>query len=247
MSNTIIAGLAALLGYLLGSISFARVVTRIAAPGTNIEDLRVEISGTDESIPVGIAGGNAAAMLLGPRWGLSVAVLDMLKVVLPMLAFKELYPDENHLFIVATMGLVGHNWPIYYRFRGGRGFAVIFGSFLVLDWAGTLLSLLLGLAFGMLIVGSPMVAYISWLWWLVAWLAWRGTPQELYFALAVNLIFLLAVIPEMRLMLKMRRAGIYQAYIEGLYTSSPRWRGMKKMTERLWLLRPFFDRRGPKS
>lgn len=237
--NPILVGFTALLGYLLGSISFARLVTRLAAPEASIDDLRVQISGTEESVPVGIAGGNAAAMLLGPWLGLTVALLDMLKVVLPLLAVKALYPGQIYHYIVGAAGLVGHNWPVYYRFRGGRGFAVIFGTFLLLDWVGALLSLLVGLAFGMIILGSPMVAYISWLWWMVLWFVWRGTNQEVFYALAANLIFILAVIPEIRLMLRMRREGKYQAYMDGLYASSPRWRGMKKMTERVWLLRSF--------
>lgn len=234
--------IAALVGYLAGSLSFARIVTRLRGAGVDLTTLKVQLKDSAQAEDVGIVGANAASMVLGPRWGLTVALLDMLKVVLPMLVFRALYPAEYYHLVASVAGLVGHNWPVYYRFKGGRGFAVIFGSFILLDWVGALLCTLGGLAFGMIILGNTMIAYISWLWLMIPWLAWRmGTPGLIY-ALVINLIFIVATIPEMRLMLRMRRAGTYQAYIEGLYGSSPRWRGMKKMTDRLWLLRPFFQK-----
>jgi len=241
--DLLLAGLVAAFGYLLGSISFARLVTRIAAPDVKIDELRIQIAGTEESEAVGIAGGNAASMILGPKLGLTVAALDMLKVLLPMFVLRSLYPEQPYHIVLAIAGLVGHNWPVYYRLRGGRGFAVIFGSILLLDWVGALASLLLGLAFGMTVLGNPMIAYISWLWLIVPWFLWQGTPAEVFYALAVNLLFILAVIPEIRTMLRLRREGKYAAYMQGLYDSSPRWRGMQKMSKRLWLLRPFFRQR----
>jgi hypothetical protein len=47
------------------------------------------------------------------------------------------------------------------------------------------------------------------------------------------LIFLIATIPGIRTYLQFRREGNLDAYMEGMMTSSPRWRGMKKMAERL--------------
>jgi glycerol-3-phosphate acyltransferase PlsY len=235
--------IAALAGYLAGSVSFARIVTRLAAPGVDLTTLQVQLKDSSQSAVVGIVGANAASMVLGPRLGLTVAVLDMLKVIVPMLVFRWLYPQAAYHLVASLAGLVGHNWPLYYGFKGGRGFAVIFGSFIALDWLGALLCTLGGLAFGMMILGNTMIAYIMWLFLMIPWMAWReGTPGLVY-ALLTNLIFIIATIPEMRLMARMRREGKYQAYIEGLYGSSPRWRGMKAMTDRLWLLRPLFRKK----
>jgi acyl phosphate:glycerol-3-phosphate acyltransferase len=229
-------------GYLTGSISFARIITRLVVPDVDLTDLRVQLKDSQQEVDVGIVGANAASMVIGPKLGLTVAVLDMLKVVLPMLIFAWFYPQENYHLFASVGGLVGHIWPVYYRFKGGRGFAVIFGSFLVLDWLGALVCTLTGLAFGMVILGNTLIAYISWLWLMIPWMAWReGTPGLIY-ALVVNIIFVIATLPEMRLMLRMRREGTYQRYIEGLYESSPRWRGMKKMTDRLWIFRPLFHK-----
>lgn len=231
---------AAIVGYLAGSISFARLITRLAAPGVDLTQLQVQLKDSPQTADVGIVGANAASMVLGARLGLTIAVLDMLKVVVPMLMFRGLFPQASYHLAASIGGLVGHNWPLYHRFKGGRGFAVIFGSFIALDWLGALVCTLGGLAFGMMILGNTMIAYISWLWLMIPWMFWRLSLPGLVYALLINLIFILATIPEMRLMLRMRREGKYAAYMEGLYSSSPRWRGMKKMTDRLWLLRPFF-------
>ena len=235
-----ILGLAAVIGYLAGSLSFARIITRLVTPGVDLTRLQVQLKDSVQTVDVGIVGANAASMVVGPRWGLVIAVLDMLKVILPMMAFRWLYLQDYYHLAASLGGLVGHNWPLYYGFKGGRGFAVIFGSFIVLDWPGAVVCILGGLAFGMIILGNTIIAYISWLWLMIPWLAWRiGTPGLVY-SLLINLVFILATIPEIRLMLQMVKEGKYQAYNEGLYGSSPRWRGMKKMTDRLWLFRSLF-------
>jgi glycerol-3-phosphate acyltransferase PlsY len=58
---------AAIFGYLPGSISFARLVTRQVAPHADITDLKVPIAGTDEPSRVEVVRANAASMILGSR------------------------------------------------------------------------------------------------------------------------------------------------------------------------------------
>jgi glycerol-3-phosphate acyltransferase PlsY len=237
-----IALVAILVGYLLGSISFARLMTRWLAPEADVEELEVPIAGTGESSKVEVVGANAASMILGARLGCATALLDMAKVALPVWAFRITYPDQLYFLLVALAGLVGHNWPLYFRFKGGRGFSVIYGSFIVIDWLGALITPLLGSFLGMVILGDVSVAYAAWLWLMIPWM-WLRTHDVRYltFALATNLIFFTATIPEIRTVMKHRREGTYDAYMQGLVESSPRWRGMKKMAERLsirnWLRR----------
>jgi glycerol-3-phosphate acyltransferase PlsY len=226
--------LAAASGYVLGSISFARLITRCFAPRQDIADLAVPVVGTDESAKVNIFGANAASMILGPRFGLLVALLDMAKVALPTLAFRLYDPGQAYFLIAAVAGLVGHNWPIYYRFKGGRGFSAILGGFFVVDWVGALATPILGLLLGMVFIGSVPVAYVAWLWLMIPWLWFRTRdPAHLAYAIAINLIFVVATIPEMRMFARYRREGKLDAYMQGLIESSPRWRGMKKIADRL--------------
>jgi glycerol-3-phosphate acyltransferase PlsY len=226
--------LAAASGYLLGSISFARLITRWFAPREDIADLAVPVVGTDESAKVDIFGANAASMILGPRFGLLIALLDMLKVALPALTFRLYDPGQAYFLIAAAAGLVGHNWPVYYRFKGGRGFSAILGGFFVVDWLGALATPILGLLLGMVVIGSVPVAYVAWLWLMIPWLWFRTRdPAHLAYAVAINLIFAIATIPEMRTFARYRREGKLDAYMQGLMESSPRWRGMKKIADRL--------------
>lgn len=229
-----LTSIAILVGYLMGSLSFARLVTRWASPGEDVTRLQVGVAGTDKQVAVGVVGANAASMILGPRLGLLVGVLDMLKVAVPMIAFKLWYPGQSYFLLVALAGLVGHNWPVYYRFKGGRGFAVIFGSFFVVDWLGPLVTVPVGFLLGVLVLRNLFVAYVAWLWLMVPWLWLRGQdPAYVAYAIAANLIFLIATIPEIRTFLQFRREGKLDAYMEGMMASSPRWRGMKRMAERL--------------
>lgn len=235
MLDPLIPLLIALIGYLSGSISFARLVTRWAAPGIDLAQLQIPVDGKEQGVNVGIVGANAASMVLGPRLGLLVAGLDMAKVALPMLLVRYIFPEQPYYLFLSLAGLIGHNWPLYYRFKGGRGFAVILASFLIVDWVGTLVVLFLGLTFGMVVVGNPMIAYISWLWWIIPWMIWRGSDWDLIYVVAVNALFVLAILPDIRTILSMRKSGNLRAYTENLYNSSPRWRGMTKLTKKIWV------------
>ncbi|HSR35084.1 MAG TPA: glycerol-3-phosphate acyltransferase [Anaerolineae bacterium] len=221
-------------GYLMGSVSFARLVTRWVRPDEDVTKLQFEVAGTEERAAVDVVGANAASMILGPKLGLLVAVLDMLKVAVPMLAFKLWFPGQSYFLLVAIAGLAGHNWPVYYRFMGGRGFSVIVASFFVLDWLGPLVTIPVGILLGVLVVRNLFVAYVAWLWLMVPWL-WFRSHDAAYvaYAIAANLVFLIATLPEIRTFVQYRREGKLDAYMEGLTASSPRWRGMKKIADRL--------------
>jgi glycerol-3-phosphate acyltransferase PlsY len=228
--------LAMIVGYLCGAISFARLITQRVAPQADLTGLQVPIVGTEETSPVNVVGANTASMILGPRYGCLIAVLDMAKVAVPMLAFKILYPDRTFFLVVAVAGLVGHNWPIFFRFRGGRGFSVIFAGFVVADLLGAVVTPFLGMLLGMIFFRNVSVAYIAWLWLMIPWLWFRTHDRAfLIYAVVINLVFILAVLPEIRMLLRYRREGKLEAYMQGLMGSSPRWRGMTKIANRLRL------------
>ena len=226
--------LAAFVGYLCGAISFAWLITQRVAPQADLTRLQVPIVGTEETSLVNVFGANTASMILGPRYGCLIAVLDMAKVAVPMLAFKTLYPDRTFFLVVAVAGLAGHNWPIFFRFQGGRGFSAIFAGFMVTDLLGAVVTPLLGMLLGMVLFQNVSVAYIAWLWLMIPWL-WLRThdPAFLIYAVVVNLVFILAVLPEIRMLLRYRREGKLEAYMQGMMGSSPRWRGMTKIANRL--------------
>ncbi len=106
--------------YLFGSIPFGLIIAK--AHG---KDLR--------SIGSGNIGATNLSRALGKKWGYFCFCLDVLKGLVPMAAATSLYrsgPNIAELFlwlIVGCAAVLGHIFPIYVKFRGGKGVATSFG------------------------------------------------------------------------------------------------------------------------
>ena len=123
--------LAALLAYLAGSLSFAVIVSRLMG----LKDPRSFGSGNPGATNVLRSGSKAAAAI--------TLLLDALKGLLPVLAVRTLGPryglEEGTVALVALAAFLGHLWPVFFRFRGGKGVAtfigVVFGIDFILGFA----------------------------------------------------------------------------------------------------------------
>lgn len=95
----------------------------------------------------GNIGATNAARALGPRLGMVVLVLDAGKAALPVVLARQSFAlganDDVGLAAVAMAAVLGHIFPIYLGFRGGKGVACALGVFVVLDSAVALGALLL--------------------------------------------------------------------------------------------------------
>ena len=112
----------ALAAYLLGTSNMAYYLAKWKRA-----DLRSGGSGN--------LGASNATVLLGWRAGVLVAVHDIGKSALAVFLAQLLFPDTA--FIGATAGVasvLGHIFPFYLKFRGGKGFASYIGMSLVLNW-----------------------------------------------------------------------------------------------------------------
>lgn len=227
--------LAFIAGYLCGAISFTRLITRWIDPFTNLDDVYLEIQGMDEPMKMHAMGANTASMKYGPKVGCTIGALDMLKVFLPTLVFRLLYPGQNEFLIVAVAGMIGHNWPVYYRFKGGRGISAFYGGLLAVDPIGAVVTSMIGMGIGMAVFKDFLVSYLAGLWLILPWL-WF-TSHNLYFLLygvAANLLFLLAMIPEIRDVIRLRKLygkGELRSMMDGV----PMGRSMLKIMDRLGL------------
>ncbi len=128
MSFELTLALAALASYLLGSVSFAIVVSRLRG----IADPRTYGSQNPGATNVLRSGDKVAAVLtlLGDAAKGVVAVLVVRQVVTPVL------PESLHLAAVALAAIavfIGHLYPIFFRFQGGKGVATAFGALVALD------------------------------------------------------------------------------------------------------------------
>ena len=220
--------------YLLGSISFARLITRWWSGGEDVTDFEVPVEGTDESYKVIAVGANSVSSVLGPKAGMLVSFLDIFKVFLPTLLARLFFPSQPaYMLTTAVGGLMGHIWPIYYRFHGGAGFSAIMGGLLVIDWLAVLISPIAGWLLGLLVFRNLTVASLSWLWLLIPWFWWRSGGDWTYilYAVILNILFILAMIPEFKMAQKYAKEGNRLGYSMGYLKSNPMGRGMLKMAK----------------
>jgi glycerol-3-phosphate acyltransferase PlsY len=220
-----------LAGYFLGALSFARIVSRIASPSFDLEDVHIPSSQEDgDSYRFRSVSATAASMKLGGKVGCLIGWLDMFKVALPTLFFKLMFPDQPYFLFAASAGMMGHNWPVYYRFNGGSGISSIYGAMFVIDWLGALVCAFAGLFFGMVVVKDVLVSYLSGVWFLIPWLWFRtNDPYHVGYAVLVNLLFMLSLIPEIGDAIRSRKEGTYDFALA--MKSIPMGRGMLKMMD----------------
>jgi glycerol-3-phosphate acyltransferase PlsY len=106
--------------YLLGSWPSALLVVSF----TTGRDVRREGSGN-----VGAAN---ATRIGGISVGAAVTFMDVLKGALPMWAMSVLNPASPWLAATLVAAVLGHCYPVWLKFRGGKGVATAFGAYLVL-------------------------------------------------------------------------------------------------------------------
>lgn len=108
--------LSVITAYLIGSISFSFLL------GKWIKGIDIRQHGS------GNAGATNTMRVLGTGWGVTVLVLDGLKGVAVVLLSQLIVPDSSLVHVISGVAaIVGHNWPIYFGFRGGKGVATTIG------------------------------------------------------------------------------------------------------------------------
>lgn len=223
-----------ILGYLLGSISFSRIFLKILAPDKSIDEIRVEVDNYEGGFDSTAGyGATKASMILGTKWGVFIGICDMMKIIIPIILVRIIFfPTETYFLYIAAFGLVGHNYPIYHRFKGGRGMSVLFGSLIIIDWLGAILIPILGLLLGFTLFGSLTFASFMWIWLMIPWFIFRTFDLNfVIYAIIVNIVFMVGLIPEMRLYFKVRKEGKIKEYRKNLLQSSGYLRGMKKLED----------------
>ena len=116
--------LAVVVGYLLGTIPTGYLLTRWLAGA----DLR--------SIGSGGTGATNAQRALGWKWGVVVLLGDLAKGALAVIAARALDAGQSAEAVAGASAVIGHCWPIWLRFRGGKGVATGAGAAVALSpWA----------------------------------------------------------------------------------------------------------------
>lgn len=146
MSLTFLVAL--LLGYLVGSIPFGVLITRAMGLG----DLRTIGSGNIGATNVLRTGNKAAA--------LATLILDGGKGAEAVLVARAIAGDPAALF-AALGAFLGHLFPVWLGFRGGKGVATFLGIMLALAWPAGILACLTWLATAVLFRFSSLAALVA--------------------------------------------------------------------------------------
>lgn len=205
--DPVIALIAAVVGYLLGAISFARLVAHAVDPTADVTKIET-VLGEGVTFTSDSVSATAVRMKVGRRYGILTAILDMVKVALPTLVFRLAFPDQPYYLIVAAAGLIGHDWPVYHRFLGGRGETAIYGALLVIDPIGVVVTLILGMVLGFILGNilvlrwAGMVLLIPWFW------VTTGDPALVAYMVFADAVYLLAMRPELGQYFAMRHEHV---------------------------------------
>ncbi|MBO5778227.1 MAG: glycerol-3-phosphate acyltransferase [Clostridia bacterium] len=111
----------ALGGYLIGNFNLAYIVAK--AKGFDIRS-----KGSNNP------GASNAAITMGWKFGVLVALADILKAALAVMIFRTVFDSEFAGMWAGVAAVMGHMYPFWMKFKGGKGFASFAGMALGMDW-----------------------------------------------------------------------------------------------------------------
>jgi glycerol-3-phosphate acyltransferase PlsY len=163
--------------YLLGSLSAAIITCKVM----RLPDPRTEGSHNPGATNVLRIGGKRAAAIT--LFG------DMLKGLLPVLVAHLAGASENVMAATAMAAFLGHLYPIFFGFHGGKGVATAFGVLLGLSWQVALAVLATWLIMAKIFRISSLSALTAAL--LAPLYTWKFEPGTVYFSLSIAISLLL--------------------------------------------------------
>ena len=166
---------AILIGYLLGSIPAAYIMTKLRK-GVDIRE-----------VGIGNMGAGNVFRVVGLWEAAVVAVVDIVKGVAAILIAQGLGVSQPWVLGAGLAAILGHCFPVYIGFRGGQGAATIMGVFLVLTPEAMAVILgLMGIAllltrhvFSMLCIVAPFLPLLIWIF--------EGSAMLIFLSVAIIL------------------------------------------------------------
>lgn len=119
--------------YLFANINFARIISKILH-----RDITKEGSGNPGTLNI--------LRTFGFGWGMINMTLEILKGVVPSLIGYLFYGDIG-LYLAGFSAVIGHIYPVFYKFKGGKGVACTCGMFFVANWWITLIAVVVFFVF----------------------------------------------------------------------------------------------------
>ena len=149
-----------MIGYLFGCIQSPYILVRLIKK----VDIRKEGSGN--------AGATNVSRVLGFKYGILAGAIDVLKAIVTILVIKSLYVDSDILIMIGSLAcILGHIYPFYLQFKGGKGVATTIGMLVGINiWFGVV-------ALVILVIITALTGYVA----LASIIIYITLPFMLYF------------------------------------------------------------------
>ncbi len=191
-----------LIGYLFGCLQWSYIISTLVKK----QDIR--------SLGAGNAGASNMVVSFGWKIGFLVAILDILKAIISIFIIRYLISIsflDNNIFYIYLNGLfviLGHNYPFYMNFKGGKGTASTFGMLLAIDYRlgiiGFFLVLLVTISTDYIALGA--LALVAFLTFTTIYLK-LGNPS-LIVAMFITILAIYNHIPNIKNILGKREDGL---------------------------------------
>lgn len=140
--------LAIVISYFCGNVSVARIISR----GKN-QDITKLGSGNP--------GMTNTLRNFGFKWGALNLLLDMLKAFIPALACYYIFGKSDlMLYVAGISSIMGHMFPVVYKFKGGKGVSSTMGMFLAVNPIATLIGILVGAIIWIIFEYGAVVSFL---------------------------------------------------------------------------------------
>ena len=169
MSTNLIYALSSLMGYLIGSIPFGLILTKLAGYG----DIRKIGSGNIGATNVLRTGNKTLALL--------TVLCDASKAGVAAIIARYLFGGEQAItasLLAGAFGVIGHNFPVWLKFKGGKGVASSFGFILATCWPIALIALAVWLTMAFIFKYSSLSALTAAI--LVPFISYFYAPTTEY-------------------------------------------------------------------
>lgn len=121
--NLAIIAISALIGYLLGCIQTAYIIGRV------VKKIDIRKYGSNN------AGASNVTNVMGWKYGIITAAVDILKAAVSVIILRLLFPGAQYAYYFAgAFSLIGHIFPFYMGFKGGKGTASLIGMTLAINY-----------------------------------------------------------------------------------------------------------------
>lgn len=121
----------AFIGYILGCFQTAYIIGRV------VKKIDIRKHGSNN------AGASNVTIVLGWKYGVITALVDIFKAAIAVILIESIFPGSKELLFIAGAGaILGHIFPFFLGFKGGKGAASLIGMLLAIDLKIALISIL---------------------------------------------------------------------------------------------------------